>query len=161
MSLRIQYASQLMIHQIRSAISPIHPVGDVLILAGKTGPLSHVRVQHFYRWCTHHFSETYTLLDDEEERKLGSILENVHVLNEDYHILPSGHIISGDRSKSCDIHVGHLIPSKASIAQVHSRGSFHVDFEDGLVHVANSLTSKKFDRMKVFVLEDDHIQSLQ
>lgn len=159
MALKIQYASNLMLHVTRVAVSPLHPVGDVLILAGRTGPLTNIRVQNFYHWCSKHYRETYTMLDEEEFRKLGSILRNVHVLNADYHYLPTGHRVSG--SIPAEIHVSDIVPSKASEFQIHSKGSFEVFFEDGLHHVANDLQSKNFQPSKYFTLDDAHIQHLQ
>lgn len=159
MALRVQYASNLMLHMTRVAVSPVHPAGDVLILAGRTGPLTNIRVQNFYRWCSKHFRETYTMLDPGEHRVLGSILPNVHVLNADYHFLPTGHRVSG--GIPAEIHVSDKVPTKASEFQIHSKGSFSIFFEDGVHHVANDLQSKNFHPAKYFTLDDNHIQRLQ
>lgn len=163
MAVRIQYASNLMLDKIRYGFSPVHPIGDVLILAGGTGVLSSIPVQLFYRWCSKHFRETYTLLEDSEERTLGSLLENVHVLNEDYHILPqTGHIVSGKMDYGyADIHVGNTMAGKGRLLHIHNQGRFDVYFDD-MFHTANSGKSKFYDPRKSFVLnENDHIQPLQ
>lgn len=162
MSLRIQYASNLLMDTIRHGISPVQPAGDVLILAGGTGLLSHVRVQQFYRWCSYHFQETYTLLEDAEERKLGSLLKNVHVLNEDYHILKTGHIISGNRDYAhAEIHVGNRMNARSRLAHIHQQGRFDIYLDNGVLHTANNAKSPFYNPYKMFVLEDDHIQVLQ
>ena len=164
MAVRIQYASNLLMDKIRYGISPIHPAGDVLILAGGTGLLSNMRVQQFYEWCSYHFRETYTLLEDSEERKLGSLLKNVHVLNEDYHILPqTGHIVSGKLGYDyADIHVGNTMAGKGRLLHIHKQGRFDIHLDNGVLHTANSAKSNAYNPRRMLYLDnDDHIQHLQ
>lgn len=131
---KFQYASNLAIH--RGGIWPLVPVAPVLVLAGGTGPLSNIRVQTFYRWCSRHFQDVFTLVDPQDVGQ--RILPNVHVLN-DRTLWWNERYISADKyARDADVLVA-MGPSDRAPIQIHPAGVFDYSVTTTATrHVANS-----------------------
>jgi hypothetical protein len=140
--MKIQYASNLLIHRVGGG-SPLAPRAPVLVLAGGTGPLSSIRVQMFYHWCSRNFDQTYTLLDSRDDEQ--KILPNVHALsNRRTHLLPNGMVITADKyNYDADILVTDA-GDRYNPIQIHSMFAYHVVDDNRIVHVANSMNVPQF-----------------
>lgn len=139
--MKIQYASNLMIHRVGGG-SPLAVRAPVLVLAGGTGPISNIRVQAFYWWCSKNYDEVFTILDSKDVGQ--KILPNVYTLNDRTHLLPNGMTITGDKYDTQSDVLVHNAVYRFNPIQIHDAGVFHVALE-GATHAANSMTSRRFD----------------
>lgn len=80
---------------VKGVVRPIIPRGNVLVLAGGTGPMSSIAVQTFYWWCSRNFEQVYTVVETQDVGQ--KILPNVYTLNDRSHRMLGGWIISGDK----------------------------------------------------------------
>lgn len=141
--MKLQYASNLLIHRMGGG-SPLVPVAPVLVLAGGTGPLSSMRVQMFYRWCSRHFKDVYTIVEPQDVGQ--KILSNIHTLNDRSYMLPNETCISGDAyDTEADILVNDTAVDhhESLMTQIYGFGVFSF-IQNGVRHVSNSLQHHRF-----------------
>lgn len=149
--MKFQYASNLFIHRMGGA-SPIAPVAPILVLAGGTGPLSNIRVQTFYHWCSRNYNRVYTLVEPQDVGQ--KILPNIYTLNDRSHRIPGGLRISGDTfDDNADILVSdhNFGDSEKLRVRVYSTGVFNFEL-DNVVQVSNSLQHRRFHPAAVLEL---------